>query len=116
MRRRSGRRCGVILVMAVAAACKRSPPPAAPVVDAGPPTPAPKVELPARGVGMEDPFARLKPESVKALNAGYLAMRARKNDEARAAFATLVAAHPDHTAGRFMELRSAAMADQFDKV
>src|SRR5262245_60026066 len=113
------RRCGVMLIplaLVLVSGCKQPPPPAAPAFDAALAAPVPKVELPERGVGMDDPFARLKPESVKGLNAGYIAMRARKHDEARAAFAALVAAQPDHTTGRYLELHAAALAGQSDKV
>jgi hypothetical protein len=98
------------LVVASAPACKRGAPPAAPAPDARVEPAAPKVELPARGAGMDDPFARMTADSVKSLNAAYAALRAKKPDEARAAFAAVVAAHPDHTAARFQELRAAALA------
>ncbi len=74
-------------------------PPAAPQIDAGPPP----------VVGMEDPFVRLTGDASKSLNAGYKAMSAKKYDDARAAFAAAVAAHPDYTPGRFQELKAATL-------
>src|SRR5262245_18541407 len=79
MRRR--RVLTVVLLGAAAGvtpACKRSPAPVAAVPDARPQTVAPNVELPTRGAGMDDPFARMTAESVKSLNAGYAALRAKK--------------------------------------
>ena len=65
--------------------------PAAPKIDTGPPP----------VVGMEDPFVRLTGDASKSLNAGYKAMSAKKYDDARTAFAAVVAAHPDYTPGVF---------------
>jgi hypothetical protein len=73
--------------------------PAAAKVDTGPPP----------IVGMEDPFVRLTGDSAKSLNAGYKAMSAKKYDEARTAFAAVVAAHPDYAPGRFQEVKAAAL-------
>ena len=73
--------------------------PAAAKVDAGPPP----------IVGMEDPFVRLAGDSAKSLNAGYKAMSAKKYDDARTAFAAVVAAHPDYAPGRFQEVKAAAL-------
>jgi hypothetical protein len=86
----------------VATAPADSPPgaPAAPEIDAGPPP----------VVGMEDPFVRLTGDSSKSLNAGHKAMSAKKYDDARAAFAAVVAAHPDYTPGRFQELKAATLS------
>lgn len=101
-----------LLGMLSMAACKKTPPPAA--VDAssgGSTTPvAPPV------TGMEDPFARLNAETARALGAGYRALRARKYDEARAAFASVVRATPDHTAARFQEVRAAILGGHFGEV
>ncbi len=60
-------------------------------------------------VGMDDPFARLTGESVKSLKAGYKAMHAKDYDSARAAFASVVTAFPDHTVARMQELKAAAL-------
>jgi len=98
------------LALAGAMACKRgaAPPPAAP--DAGAAPARVEVRLPARGVGMDDPFARMNAESVKALRAGYAALGAKRYDDARAAFGAVVAALPDHTGARFQQVRAAALA------
>jgi hypothetical protein len=73
--------------------------PAAAKIDAGPPP----------VVGMEDPFVRLASDTTKSLNAGYKAMSAKKYDDARTAFAAVVAAHPDYTPARFQEVKAAAL-------
>jgi hypothetical protein len=98
----------IVLAAGVPAACskKQAPPPApsapiaAPQIDAG----APPV------VGMEDPFARLTGDAAKSLKAGYKAMQAKKYDEARTAFAAVVAALPDHSPARFQEIKAAALS------
>jgi hypothetical protein len=68
-------------------------------VDAGPPP----------VVGAADPFARLTGDAAKSLKAGYKAMQAKKYDEARAAFAAVVTAVPDHSPARMQEIRAAAL-------
>jgi hypothetical protein len=96
------------LVLAAAAGCNKkqpAPPPetkpvAAPTIDAGPP---PSV------IGMEDPFARLTGEASKSLKAGYKAMQGKRYDEARAAFAAVVAALPDYSPARLQEVKAAAL-------
>jgi hypothetical protein len=105
------------LALAVAVACnKKSEAPAAPAPAAPSPAGAAKAELPARGVGMDDPFARLTADTAKALNAGYAALRAKKLDEARAAFATVIAAQPDQTTARFQQVRATVLAGQLADV
>ena len=84
---------------ATAPADSTAGPHAAPQIDAGPPP----------VVGMEDPFVRLAGDAVKSLNVGYKAMSAKKYDDARAAFAAVVAAHPDYTPARFQELKAATL-------
>lgn len=68
-------------------------------------------------IGMADPFARLaNNDAAKALKAGYAALRAKKFDDAQAAFHKVVETNPDYTAARFMEVKSAALAGRFDDV
>jgi hypothetical protein len=113
--RARGRRLGLLalaLALPLGAGCKRGAPPAAPAPDAHAAGPPASAALPARPAGMEDPFARMTADSVKALNTGYAALRAHKPDDARAAFASVVAALPDHTAARFQQLRASALAGQ----
>jgi hypothetical protein len=103
-----------LLGMLGVAACKKTPPPAA--GDAASTTGAAATSAPPQVVGMEDPFARPNAEAARALNAGYRALRARKYDEARAAFASVVRAAPDHTAARFQEVRAAILGNHFGDV
>ncbi len=83
---------------------------AAPAPEAGPAPAAVKVDTgPPPIVGMEDPFARLTGDAAKSLKAGYKAMQAKKYDEARAAFAAVVTALPDHAPARMQEVKAAAL-------
>lgn len=82
----------------------------------GPAVEAPKAPdlLP---IGMLDPFARLANNEVaKALKAGYAAQRAKKYDDAQAAFHKVVEASPDYTSARFQEVKAAALAGRFADV
>jgi hypothetical protein len=103
-------------LLALAAGCKKSLPPRPPPAQVAPPPSPAHDELPARGVGMDDPFARMSAEAVQALEAGYAALRGRKYVEAARAFAAVVAALPDHTAARFQQLRATALAGRFDEL
>jgi len=84
---------------ATAPADSTAPAPVAAKVDAGPPP----------IVGMEDPFVRLTGDTTKTLNAGYKAMSAKKYDDARTAFAAVVATHPDYAPARFQAVKAAAL-------
>jgi hypothetical protein len=106
-------RCSFVMVSCLAlstiAGCskKQAAPAATPdgaavvmaAVDAGP--------LPV--VGAEDPFARLTGDAAKSLKAGHKALANKKYDEARAAFAAVVAAAPDYSPARMQEVRAAAL-------
>ena len=107
----------VAFAFAVAPGCKRRAPiaPTAPAVPLDGPAPAPAAILPKRGVGVDDPFARMSAASAKALRAGHAALRARKLEDARAAFASVIAVLPDHTAARFQHLRATVLAGRFDE-
>jgi hypothetical protein len=105
-----------VLLVVFAGACKKTPPVVAPASDVRPPPPPPRAELPARGVGMDDPFARMAAETVKLLNGGYKALRGKRYPEAAAAFAAVVAALPDYTPARFQQLRAAALDGRFADV
>jgi hypothetical protein len=76
----------------------------------------PSVGVPARGVGMDDPFARMTGDQAKALNAGYKALKAKKYDDARDAFTQVSQGLPDYTAARFQQVRAAALGGHFDDV
>ena len=60
-------------------------------------------------IGMADPFPRLTGPAAKALDRGYKALRAKKGDEASAAFAEVATAAPDYTSGRYQWARALAM-------
>lgn len=94
-----------LLGMLGVAACKKTPPPAVGDAASGGAT----ATAPPPVTGMEDPFVRLNAETARTLSAGYRALRARKYDEARTAFASVVRAAPDHTAARFQEVRAAIL-------
>jgi hypothetical protein len=94
-------------------ACKKTPP--SPPGDAGTGQTG-HTAAPPPVVGMEDPFARLNSETARTLDAGYRALRARKYDEARAAFASVVRAAPDHTAARYQEVRAAILGGHLGDV
>jgi hypothetical protein len=78
----------------------------APVIEPLPATPPP----PPITIGMEDPFARMKPATLSQLYAGWKAVRHKQPAEARAAFHAVVLANPDNTAVRFEELKAAVAA------
>ena len=67
-------------------------------------------------VGMADPFARLGSEPLKALKAGYAALKAKKYDDARDSFHKVSEAVPDYTSARYMEARAAALGGHFADV
>jgi hypothetical protein len=111
------------ICLACIAGCKRSAPvpgsnapaPAAPAdarVSAAGPTPPPI----SVGVTMKAAFAPLDARAAKTLAAGHAAYRAKKYREARVLFQQVVAAHPDHTAARFQELRAAVRAGDTSEV
>jgi hypothetical protein len=108
-------------------ACKATPRPVATTSTAPAPTPASLPADPAPApvaaqaappvvIGMQDPFARMNGKSYRALKAGWRALGKRRYDEARTAFHTVVAAQPDHTDARFLELKAAALAGDFAAV
>jgi hypothetical protein len=95
------------LTLALTASCKKAP---APPAESAPVAAAAKVDAgPPPVIGMEDPFARLTGDAAKSLKAGYKAMQAKKYDDARAAFAAVVAAVPDYAPARFLEVKAAAL-------
>ena len=97
------------LTLAAIAGCNKKQ--AAPPPDTAPAAPAAKIDAgpPPSVIGMEDPFARLSGDAPKSLKAGHKAMQAKKYDEARAAFAAVVAAAPDYSPARFQEVKAAAL-------
>jgi hypothetical protein len=103
-----------LLGMLGLSACKKTPPPAA--GDAASATGGTATPATPPVIGMEDPFARLNAETSRTLSAGYRVLRARKYDEARAAFASVVRAAPDHTAARFQEVRAAILGGHLGEV
>ena len=84
------------------------------------PTPPPVAAPPAApappSIGMADPFARLGADAARSLAAGYKALRAKRFDEARAAFSEVVKAAPDHATARYQEVRAAALSGHFADV
>jgi hypothetical protein len=63
-------------------------------------------------VGMADPFARLSSASGKSLGNGYKALKAKKYDEAAAAFREVLASAPDYTQARWQLVRALALGGQ----
>lgn len=95
------------LSLLAAAGCKRGGGGAAPDGGDKGAQPAQPALLP---VGTLDPFPRLSGLTAKALDRGYRALKAKKPDEAAAAFAEVLAAAPDHTSARFQMARALAQA------
>src|SRR5512140_3709732 len=110
----AGLACTLIVL---AGGCKKNDsaprPTMPPARDAGTKAPA-RVETVDKGppveVGMADPFAPQSTKAKSGLKAGNKALQAKKLDEARAAFAAVVAAAPDDTEARFLELKAAIAA------
>ncbi len=102
--------CLSLLLLLPAAGCKKPVPPSPTGgTEAGKGGVGDKT-LPLAPVGMADPFARLGGPAGKALDRGYKALRAKKYDEAAAAFAEVAAAAPDSTASRFQLARALVMS------
>ena len=107
---------GMVAALALAGGCKKSQPVAGGGA-AGEPGAA--VTAPAAAAivpGMTDPFARLTSDAAKDLNAGYKALKAKKFDDARTSFASVVKAVPDYSPARFQEARAAALGGHFADV
>jgi hypothetical protein len=107
-------RCWFVMVsclsLSLLAGCSKKQATAPAATDGGAPLGSVKVDAgPPPIVGAEDPFARLTAEAAKSLKAGYKAQQAKKYDEARAAFAAVVAAAPDYAPGRMQEIRAAIL-------
>jgi hypothetical protein len=79
-------------------------------------TAPPPVAMATQPVGMSDPFARLTSEAGKSLNKGYKALKAKKYDEAAAAFREVTAAVPDYTQARMALLRTLILGGQMADV
>jgi len=62
--------------------------------------------VPTQPVGMVDPFARLSSEAGKALDKAWKAARAKKWDEAQAAFREVTTAAPDYVPARWALVRA----------
>jgi len=84
------------------------PPPAATIPGEAPPAP-PKAP-PAVLVGMADPFPHLSSQAAKPFNSGWAAMKAKKYDEAAAAFTEVATAIPDYLGARFQAARAYLLA------
>ncbi len=92
------------------AGCKSKDKPPAATTNGG--TTAPPVAAATQPVGMSDPFARLTSDSAKALQKGYKALKAKKYDEAQAAFRDVIAVVPDYTQARMALLRTLILGGQ----
>jgi hypothetical protein len=101
----------MVLVLAVMG-CKSKDKPTGTATAANTPPPPP----PTQPVGMSDPFARLTSDTAKALQKGYKASKAKKFDEAAAAFREVIAGAPDYTAARMALLRALILGGQFTDV
>lgn len=116
------------LLATVAPACKEeqpAPPPGAlapaagekgspAAVDKGAPAPAPPpapAPAPARlPVGMASPFPHLANESAAALNRGWAGLKAKKYDDAAAAFVEVATQLPDYLNARYQAARAYVLA------
>jgi hypothetical protein len=65
---------------------------------------------------MTDPFARLGGDAAKNLQKGYKALKAKKLDEAAAAFKAVTEALPDYSPARLQLVRALAFAGNFAEV
>jgi hypothetical protein len=115
-----------VACVASAVACRRGAPPAPPAPASAPSPPAtdtkpataavaPTPAFPV-GMAMTAAFEPLDAASAKNFRAGEAALRAKKFPAARELFHLVVAAHPDHGAARFQELRAAVLAGDLDHV
>ncbi|MCS6912146.1 MAG: hypothetical protein RMK29_21650 [Myxococcales bacterium] len=97
----------LLLVTLGASACRKKEP-----LTLQPVAPPPPAEAALRPIGMVNPFVRLSGPEARALERGYRALRARKPDEAAAAFAEVVAAAPDHLIARSYWARALAASGE----
>jgi hypothetical protein len=102
----------IILVIALAVGCKSKDKPAAASTGSAPSPPPPQTQP----VGMSDPFGRLSNDAGKSLQKGYKSLKAKKYDEAQAAFREVIAASPDYTPARWQLIRALVLGGQMTDV